>query len=106
MNWDFNEVDYNQKEMYEVLTRYWSVGKAPIFFAASNTSADYTASNWMDKCYERFNEIGGKYVVFWLVGEDMYCEAVVRGPTVINTPTYEQKYLFRVEFQRTWCPSS
>uniref|UniRef100_A0A8R1IRV9 Uncharacterized protein n=1 Tax=Caenorhabditis japonica TaxID=281687 RepID=A0A8R1IRV9_CAEJA len=33
----------------------------------------------------------------------MYCEAVVRGPTVINTPTYEQNHLIRVEFLRTWC---
>uniref|UniRef100_A0A8R1DSC4 Uncharacterized protein n=1 Tax=Caenorhabditis japonica TaxID=281687 RepID=A0A8R1DSC4_CAEJA len=71
MRWDFDEISYNQTEMYQILTRYWNMNKPPLFFPVSNTSADYLNSDWMDPCYERFYEIGGKYVVYWLVDGDV-----------------------------------
>uniref|UniRef100_A0A8R1IVY0 Uncharacterized protein n=1 Tax=Caenorhabditis japonica TaxID=281687 RepID=A0A8R1IVY0_CAEJA len=71
MRWDFDEVEYDQTEIYKILTRYWNMNKTPLFFPSSNTSADYLNSDWMDPCYERFYEIGGKYVVYWLVNGDV-----------------------------------
>uniref|UniRef100_A0A8R1IKK7 Uncharacterized protein n=1 Tax=Caenorhabditis japonica TaxID=281687 RepID=A0A8R1IKK7_CAEJA len=103
MNWDFSEVPYNQSKMYEQLYWYWNAGKTPIYFPATNASANYSSSNWMESCYERFYEMGGKFVVYWLVNGDMYCEVVVIGSHSHYTPSFEQKYLFRGEYKYTWC---
>uniref|UniRef100_A0A8R1EWB0 Uncharacterized protein n=1 Tax=Caenorhabditis japonica TaxID=281687 RepID=A0A8R1EWB0_CAEJA len=92
MRWDFDEVSYDQDTMYGLLTRYWNLGKAPLFFPVSNTSADYVNGDWMDPCYERFYEIGAKYIVYWFVNGDMYCEAVVRGPNINYTATFKQEF--------------
>uniref|UniRef100_A0A8R1EA57 Uncharacterized protein n=2 Tax=Caenorhabditis japonica TaxID=281687 RepID=A0A8R1EA57_CAEJA len=80
------------------------VFKAPLFFPVSNTSADYVNGDWMDPCYERFYEIGAKYIVYWFVNGDMYCEAVVRGPNINYTATFKQEFLVRAEYKHTWCP--
>uniref|UniRef100_A0A8R1EKE3 Uncharacterized protein n=2 Tax=Caenorhabditis japonica TaxID=281687 RepID=A0A8R1EKE3_CAEJA len=121
MSWNFTVLPTNQSEMYKVLTDFWGMGKvgekqseaenciqfqlkAPILFPASNASADYSSKDWMRPCYERFYEVGGKYVIYWLVNGDMYCEAIVRGTLYNYKPTFAQKYLFRAEYQKTWCP--
>uniref|UniRef100_A0A8R1I9L9 Uncharacterized protein n=2 Tax=Caenorhabditis japonica TaxID=281687 RepID=A0A8R1I9L9_CAEJA len=91
--------------MYSMLSGYTNLGKSPIFFSASNDSADYSSDVWMDPCYERFYEVGADYVVYWFVNDDMYCEALVRGNTETEyNPTYKLKYLARVEHKKTWCP--
>uniref|UniRef100_A0A8R1EWI9 Uncharacterized protein n=1 Tax=Caenorhabditis japonica TaxID=281687 RepID=A0A8R1EWI9_CAEJA len=61
-------------------------------------------SDLMESCYERFYKIGGKYVVYWLVNGDMYCEVVVIGSHSNYTPSFELKYLFRGVYKYMWCP--
>uniref|UniRef100_A0A8R1ISH4 Serpentine receptor class gamma n=1 Tax=Caenorhabditis japonica TaxID=281687 RepID=A0A8R1ISH4_CAEJA len=61
MYWDFEEVPYNQTTMFTLLSTYWNLGKAPIFFPSSNASANYTSDNWIDPCYERFYEVGATF---------------------------------------------
>uniref|UniRef100_A0A8R1IVG3 Uncharacterized protein n=1 Tax=Caenorhabditis japonica TaxID=281687 RepID=A0A8R1IVG3_CAEJA len=121
MCWDFSATPFDQSSMYKILTRFWNMGKvrrkpkylmlfypfcfeAPILFSASNSSANYTSKDWMNRCYERFYEVGGQYVVYWLVDGDMYCEVVCVGTTNNYQPTFAQRYLFRSEYHNKWCP--
>uniref|UniRef100_A0A8R1EER9 Glycosyltransferase family 92 protein n=1 Tax=Caenorhabditis japonica TaxID=281687 RepID=A0A8R1EER9_CAEJA len=102
----FSKVELDQSTMYTMLSSFSNVGKLPIYFPVSNSSADYTSDVWMDPCYERFYEVGAHYVVYWLVNRDMYCEALVKASatTVPTKPLYEQQHLARVERKKTWCP--
>uniref|UniRef100_A0A8R1HY61 Uncharacterized protein n=1 Tax=Caenorhabditis japonica TaxID=281687 RepID=A0A8R1HY61_CAEJA len=78
--------------------------KAPLYFPASNSSADYTSNNWMNPCYERYYEVGALYIAYWIVNGDMYCEALVQDSPNKNQPSFGQDKLFRTEYKKTWCP--
>uniref|UniRef100_A0A8R1E3W5 Uncharacterized protein n=1 Tax=Caenorhabditis japonica TaxID=281687 RepID=A0A8R1E3W5_CAEJA len=67
----FDTVDHSQSVMYSMLKKFSNVGKLPIHFPISNTSADYTSDVWMDPCYERFYEVGAFYVVYWYFNRDV-----------------------------------
>uniref|UniRef100_A0A8R1E8P9 Uncharacterized protein n=1 Tax=Caenorhabditis japonica TaxID=281687 RepID=A0A8R1E8P9_CAEJA len=71
MRWSFSKVDLSQQTMYSMLPSFSSMGKKPILFPASNSSADYTSNNWMDPCYERFYEMDAAYIVYWIVKGDV-----------------------------------
>uniref|UniRef100_A0A8R1IIK3 Uncharacterized protein n=1 Tax=Caenorhabditis japonica TaxID=281687 RepID=A0A8R1IIK3_CAEJA len=86
------------------MTGLSSMGKKPIYFPASNSSADYTSNNWMDPCYERYYQIDAVYIAYWIVKGDMYCEALVLGNPNNYKPPFGQANLFRVEHKKTWCP--
>uniref|UniRef100_A0A8R1IS57 RT_RNaseH_2 domain-containing protein n=1 Tax=Caenorhabditis japonica TaxID=281687 RepID=A0A8R1IS57_CAEJA len=48
---------------------------------------------------------GRNMTIATITEDQMYCEALVRGNTDTEyNPTYEQKYLARVEHKKTWCP--
>uniref|UniRef100_A0A8R1ESB2 Uncharacterized protein n=1 Tax=Caenorhabditis japonica TaxID=281687 RepID=A0A8R1ESB2_CAEJA len=71
MSFDFKRVPYEQNDMYSFLPGYSNMGKSPIWFSSSNTSADYTSNNWMDPCYERFYEVGATFIAYWVVNGEV-----------------------------------
>ncbi|EFP08705.1 hypothetical protein CRE_19870 [Caenorhabditis remanei] len=92
-----------QSDMYKRLQFFESTTKVMYEFDGADPSADYTSVTWFDDCYREFKKVPTNiYVVFWIVENTVYCEAVA--PSIKKvTPRFPVANLMRVELPGNRC---
>eukprot|EP00081_Caenorhabditis_elegans_P016731 NP_496685.1 Uncharacterized protein CELE_Y38E10A.2 [Caenorhabditis elegans] len=93
-----------QQTWYDKFQYYDNFALKPILFAGNDSTADYSGETWRDPCYHRlYAQPNATFVVYWQVENDMYCEVMRRTCCLTVTPSFEARYLTRVEMRGDGC---